>query len=154
MVNNCDVSVFVRSSMINSAFPSFNDVLFGSGFSDSACKILRAVKTPFEAVNVLTDQTMRAGIKEFSAWPTIPQLYVQGEFVGGSDIMLEMYKSGELAKLIANVDSEKSVTEDHIERSSNGEASICGMSDGHDRKGGVNGREEGDGGVSTDSRDK
>lgn len=74
--------------------------LSDSGFSDTACKILRAVNTPFEAVNVLTDQAMRAGVKEFSTWPTIPQLYVQGDFVGGSDIMLEMFKSGELAELI------------------------------------------------------
>ena len=57
----------------------------------------KAVKT----VNVLEDDGIRQGIKEYSQWPTIPQLYVKGEFIGGSDIMMEMYESGELAKALA-----------------------------------------------------
>lgn len=73
------------------------------GFSANAVGILRAcgVENPF-TVNVLEDAEIRQGIKEFANWPTIPQLYVNGEFVGGSDIMSEMYKSGELQKLLAS----------------------------------------------------
>lgn len=76
-----------------------------SGFSDTACRILTSIRTPFETVNVLEDNLLRSGIKDFSNWPTIPQLYVGGEFVGGSDIMMEMYKSGELAELIERVNA-------------------------------------------------
>jgi monothiol glutaredoxin len=71
-----------------------------SGFSDTACRVLKSLQTPFETVNVLESPALRSAIKEFSNWPTIPQLYVGGEFVGGSDIMQEMLKSGELAELI------------------------------------------------------
>jgi monothiol glutaredoxin len=72
------------------------------GFSGRAIQILKAcgVDTP-ETVNVLEDEAIRQGIKEYSNWPTIPQLYVNGEFVGGSDIMMEMYESGELQQLFA-----------------------------------------------------
>ncbi len=67
------------------------------GFSGRAIEILRRVGLEqIHAVNVLDDMEIRQGIKEFSSWPTIPQLYVKGEFIGGSDIMLEMYQSGEL----------------------------------------------------------
>jgi monothiol glutaredoxin len=74
------------------------------GFSGRAIQVLKAsgaesVKT----VNVLEDDAIRQGIKEFSNWPTIPQLYVNGEFIGGSDIMMEMYESGELQQLFAAV---------------------------------------------------
>lgn len=71
------------------------------GFSARAVEILKAVGTPFKDVNVLADPAVRQGIKDFSAWPTIPQVYVDGKFVGGSDILLELYESGELAKLLA-----------------------------------------------------
>lgn len=71
------------------------------GFSGRATKILSLCGvTDFVAVNVLEDDGIRQGIKEFSNWPTIPQLYVKGEFVGGSDIMAEMYESGELQQLL------------------------------------------------------
>ena len=71
------------------------------GFSDNAVKILRACGvSDIFAVNVLENPDIRQGIKEYANWPTIPQLYVNGEFVGGSDIMTEMFKSGELKKLI------------------------------------------------------
>jgi len=71
------------------------------GFSQLAIQILDAcgVQNPY-TVNVLADAEIRQGIKEYANWPTIPQLYVNGEFVGGSDIMREMYQSGELQKLI------------------------------------------------------
>ena len=70
------------------------------GFSATAIKILEALGVPFKDVNVLEDQGVREGIKAFSSWPTIPQLYVKGEFVGGCDIMKEMYQAGELHDLI------------------------------------------------------
>lgn len=71
-----------------------------SGFSNRACRILEALNVEFETINVLDDDSIREGIKLYSNWPTIPQLYVNGEFIGGSDIMLDLFNSGELAKLI------------------------------------------------------
>lgn len=73
------------------------------GFSSKAVAILDHLGVPFESVDVLQDQEIRQGIKSFSDWPTIPQLYVQGEFVGGSDIMMEMFEAGELQQLVQNV---------------------------------------------------
>ena len=72
------------------------------GFSGRAIQILKAcgVDKP-HTVNVLEDDEIRQGIKDYANWPTIPQLYVKGEFIGGSDIMMEMYESGELQKVIA-----------------------------------------------------
>jgi len=72
------------------------------GFSSRAIAILNHLGVTFESVDVLQDQGVRQGIKAFSDWPTIPQLYVKGEFLGGSDIMMEMYESGELAQLLAD----------------------------------------------------
>lgn len=72
------------------------------GFSANAANILRACGVAdFFSVNVLADPEIRQGIKEFSSWPTIPQLYVNGQFVGGSDILTELYQKGELQKLLA-----------------------------------------------------
>jgi monothiol glutaredoxin len=74
------------------------------GFSGRAIQVLKACGvTQIKTVNVLEDDGVRQGIKEFSNWPTIPQLYVNGEFIGGSDIMMEMYESGELQQLFAAV---------------------------------------------------
>ena len=74
------------------------------GFSALAVQVLNACGVQeFHSVNVLADAEVRQGIKEFSNWPTIPQLYVNGEFVGGSDIMREMYQSGEMQKLLQGV---------------------------------------------------
>ena len=70
------------------------------GFSSRAIAILNHLEVEFESVDVLQDQGIRQGIKAYSDWPTIPQLYVDGGFVGGSDIMMEMYESGELAELL------------------------------------------------------
>ena len=70
------------------------------GFSSRAISILDHLGVPFETVDVLQDQEIRQGIKDYSDWPTIPQLYVKGEFVGGSDIMMEMFQSGELQQLV------------------------------------------------------
>jgi monothiol glutaredoxin len=70
------------------------------GFSAMAVQILSHMGVKFKGVNVLEDAALRQGIKEFANWPTIPQLYVKGEFVGGCDIMREMYESGELEELM------------------------------------------------------
>ena len=75
------------------------------GFSSRAIAILNHLDVEFESVDVLQDQGIRQGIKAYSDWPTIPQLYVDGEFVGGSDIMMEMYESGELAQLFQKQDA-------------------------------------------------
>ena len=74
------------------------------GFSGRAIQILKAVGVDTGAlttVNVLEDEAIRQGIKDYSRWPTIPQLYVKGEFIGGADIMMEMYESGELQQLVS-----------------------------------------------------
>jgi monothiol glutaredoxin len=94
LVKANDVVLFMKG---NASFPQ-------CGFSGRAIQILEAcgVKADaVKAVNVLEDAEIRAGIKEYSNWPTIPQLYVKGEFIGGSDIMMEMYESGELQKTLA-----------------------------------------------------
>jgi monothiol glutaredoxin len=78
------------------------------GFSARVIQILKHAGVPFKSVNVLEDPEIRDGIKVFSNWPTIPQLYVKGEFVGGCDIITEMFQSGELQTLLA----EKGVTHD------------------------------------------
>ena len=71
------------------------------GFSARVVQILTHLGVPFQTANVLEDAALRDGIKQFSNWPTIPQLYVKGEFVGGCDIVTEMYQSGELSTLLA-----------------------------------------------------
>jgi monothiol glutaredoxin len=70
------------------------------GFSAQVVQVLSMVGVKFKAFDVLTDDRLRQGVKEFSNWPTVPQLYVRGEFVGGCDIVREMYQSGELAELM------------------------------------------------------
>jgi len=77
------------------------------GFSARVVQILTHMGVPFSSANVLEDMELREGIKEFSQWPTIPQLYVKGEFVGGCDIVTEMFQSGELESLM----SEKGVAQ-------------------------------------------
>jgi monothiol glutaredoxin len=71
------------------------------GFSSKATQILNHMGVPFKGINVLDSDEVRQGIKEYTNWPTVPQLYVKGEFVGGSDIMMEMFQSGELKQLMA-----------------------------------------------------
>lgn len=73
------------------------------GFSARAVNMLKSCGSPFATVNVLEDEEIRQGIKQYANWPTIPQLYVKGEFIGGCDIMVEMYQAGELQELIKNV---------------------------------------------------
>jgi monothiol glutaredoxin len=90
LVKANDVVLFMKGTPL---FPQ-------CGFSSRAVAILDHLQVPFETVDVLADQDIRAGIKDYSDWPTIPQLYVKGEFVGGSDIMMEMFESGELKQLV------------------------------------------------------
>jgi monothiol glutaredoxin len=70
------------------------------GFSGQVVKILDFLETPYKGVNVLEDAEIREGVKQYANWPTIPQLYVKGEFVGGCDIVREMFQSGELAEVL------------------------------------------------------
>jgi monothiol glutaredoxin len=73
------------------------------GFSMTVCNILKELKVKFSGVNVLADPEIRQGIKDFSNWPTVPQLYVKGEFIGGCDIAKEMFEKGELQKILKSV---------------------------------------------------
>ncbi|MEB3305855.1 MAG: Grx4 family monothiol glutaredoxin [Cyanobacteriota bacterium] len=77
-------------------FMKGNKLMPQCGFSNNVVQILQSLGVPFETFDVLSDPEIRQGIKEFSDWPTIPQVYVKGEFMGGSDILIEMYNSGEL----------------------------------------------------------
>lgn len=81
-------------------FMKGNKLMPQCGFSNNVVQILNTLGIPFETVDVLADQDIRQGIKEYSNWPTIPQVYVNGEFVGGSDIMIDLYQSGELQQML------------------------------------------------------
>lgn len=70
------------------------------GFSNNVVQILNTLGVPYETINVLDDYEIRQGIKEYSNWPTIPQVYINGEFVGGSDILIELYQKGELQQMV------------------------------------------------------
>ena len=70
------------------------------GFSNTVVQILNMLGVPYETVDVLSDPDIRQGIKEYSNWPTIPQVYVNGEFIGGSDILIELYQKGELQEMV------------------------------------------------------
>ena len=94
LVKSSEVLLFMKG---NASFPQ-------CGFSGRAIQILKACGVDPKAVttvNVLDDPGIRQGIKEYSNWPTVPQLYVKGEFIGGSDIMMEMYESGELLQVLS-----------------------------------------------------
>ena len=91
LVNDSDVVLFMKGTPL---FPQ-------CGFSSRAVAILEHLGVGFDSFDVLQDMEVRQAIKEDSDWPTIPQLYVKGEFVGGSDIMMEMYEAGELGELMA-----------------------------------------------------
>ena len=89
-IDSTDIVLFMKG---NAAFPQ-------CGFSSLVVQVLSQLGVPFKDINVLEDNELRQGIKDFSDWPTIPQLYVKGEFVGGCDIVREMYESGELQSLL------------------------------------------------------
>ena len=90
LVKSNDVVLFMKGTAL---FPQ-------CGFSSRAIAILDRLGATYETVDVLQDPDIRQGIKQYSDWPTVPQLYVKGEFVGGSDIMMEMYENGELQELL------------------------------------------------------
>ncbi|HVH48578.1 MAG TPA: Grx4 family monothiol glutaredoxin [Sphingomicrobium sp.] len=91
LIRSNDIVLFMKGTAL---FPQ-------CGFSARAISILDHLNAKYETVDVLQDQEIRQEIKAYSDWPTIPQLYVKGEFVGGSDIMMEMFESGELHELVA-----------------------------------------------------
>ena len=90
IVKKSDIVLFMKGTAL---FPQ-------CGFSSRAVAILDHLGVKFDTVDVLQDPEIRQGIKEYSDWPTVPQLYVKGEFVGGSDIMMEMFEAGELQQLL------------------------------------------------------
>lgn len=81
-------------------FMKGNKLMPQCGFSNNVVQILNVLGVPFETVDVLADEEIRQGIKEYSNWPTIPQVYINGEFVGGSDILIELYQKGELQQMV------------------------------------------------------
>jgi monothiol glutaredoxin len=90
LVNENKIMVFMKGSKL---MPQ-------CGFSNNVVQILNTLGVPYETVDILADPEIRQGIKEYSSWPTIPQIYIDGEFVGGSDIAIELYQSGELQQMV------------------------------------------------------
>ena len=81
-------------------FMKGNKLMPQCGFSNNVVQILNTLGVPYETVDVLEDYEIRQGIKEYSNWPTIPQVYIDGQFVGGSDILIELYQKGELQQMV------------------------------------------------------
>jgi monothiol glutaredoxin len=81
-------------------FMKGNRLMPQCGFSNTVVQILNILGVPYETSDVLADQEIRQGIKEYSSWPTIPQVYINGEFIGGSDVLTELYKNGELQQKV------------------------------------------------------
>jgi monothiol glutaredoxin len=90
LVNQNKIVVFMKG----------NKLMPQCGFSNNAVQILNTLGVPYETFDVLEDYEIRQGIKEYSNWPTIPQVYINGQFVGGSDILIELYQKGELQQLV------------------------------------------------------
>lgn len=90
LIHNNKIMVFMKG----------NKLMPQCGFSNNVVQILNILGVPYETFDVLSDPEVRQGIKEYSNWPTIPQVYINGEFVGGSDIMIELYQKGELQQLV------------------------------------------------------
>jgi monothiol glutaredoxin len=90
LVNTNKILVFMKGSKL---MPQ-------CGFSNNTVQILNSLGAPYETVDVLQDPDIRQGIKEYSNWPTIPQVYINGEFVGGSDVLIELYQQGELQQMV------------------------------------------------------
>jgi monothiol glutaredoxin len=90
LVNQNKIMVFMKGSKL---MPQ-------CGFSNNVVQILNMLAVPYETVDVLSDYDIRNGIKEYSSWPTIPQVYINGQFVGGSDILIELYQKGELQQMV------------------------------------------------------
>ncbi|MGH1395021.1 MAG: Grx4 family monothiol glutaredoxin [Trichormus sp.] len=90
LINNHKIFVFMKGTKL---MPQ-------CGFSNNVVQILNTLGVPFETINILDDYEIRQGIKEYSNWPTIPQVYIDGQFVGGSDILIELYQKGELQQMV------------------------------------------------------
>jgi len=90
LVNENKIMIFMKGSKL---MPQ-------CGFSNNVVQIINTLGVPYETCDILADQEIRQGIKEYSNWPTIPQIYLNGEFVGGSDIAIELYQSGELQQMV------------------------------------------------------
>ena len=90
LVQNNKVLVFMKG----------NKLMTQCGFSNNVIQILNILGVSYETVDILQDQELRQGVKEYSNWPTIPQVYINGEFIGGSDIMIELYQNGELQQIV------------------------------------------------------
>lgn len=90
LVQNNKVIVFMKG----------NKLMPQCGFSNNVVQILNILSVDYETVDILQDQELRQGVKEYSDWPTIPQVYINGEFIGGSDIMIELYQNGELQQIV------------------------------------------------------
>ena len=90
LINDNKIMVFMKGSKL---MPQ-------CGFSNNVVQIINTLGVPYETFDILADQEIRQGIKEYSSWPTIPQIYIDGEFVGGSDIAIELYQSGELQQMV------------------------------------------------------
>jgi monothiol glutaredoxin len=90
LIQNNKIMVFMKG----------NKLMPQCGFSNNVVQILNVLGVPFETCDVLEDYEIRQGIKEFSNWPTIPQVYINGEFVGGSDILIELYQNGQLREMV------------------------------------------------------
>lgn len=90
LIKNHKILVFMKGSKL---MPQ-------CGFSNNVVQILNTLGVPYETIDILADYEIRQGIKEYSNWPTIPQVYINGEFVGGSDIAIELYQSGELQEMV------------------------------------------------------
>jgi monothiol glutaredoxin len=93
------IDTLVQSSKIM-VFMKGNKLMPQCGFSNNVVQIINTMGVPFETFDVLADAEIRQGIKDYSNWPTIPQVYLNGEFLGGSDIMIELYQSGELQQMV------------------------------------------------------
>jgi monothiol glutaredoxin len=90
MVQNNKIMIFMKG----------NKLMPQCGFSNNVVQIMNVMGVPFETFDILADPEIRQGIKDYSNWPTIPQVYLNGEFLGGSDIMIELYQSGELQQMV------------------------------------------------------
>lgn len=90
LINNNKIMVFMKG----------NKLMPQCGFSNNVVQILNMLGVPYETFDVLSDYEIRQGIKEYSNWPTIPQVYLNGEFLGGSDIMIELYQNGQLQETV------------------------------------------------------
>ncbi len=104
-----DIQAFIKNQVTTNSVVLYmkgNPKFPQCGFSNLATQMLDACNAKYVAVDVLADQAVREGIKNYANWPTIPQLYVKGEFVGGSDIMRAMYESGELQTLLNSINTD------------------------------------------------